>query len=804
MPRLSHLIHPIILTGCLIISSSLARAADPVAAVSQLGDDPNSLYLIAGTIDLTNTPSLLDDPDIEFQANAAYVLHFDGPITPERRNDLVAAGVEFGDYLPMYSYIVTLGDVNPADLRALGYVSWLGEFKTEWKTSPNIVGAKPFETEERIALQNAGGKRLNVSLFSGADIADALRVMDGMDAIVHDVQIHNADCTIEVDLDESKIAALAQVSSIRFIAEAPEGVPRNASTSWIAQSNIPDFKPFYAAGVHGENEIVGLIDWDLDENHCSYVDGIPPGPAHRKIVEYFGNNAVPGAFGYHGTHVGCILAGNEIAGTNPDFKGMAYAAKMVMQHYTTAITTTNLLSRLQYAHGFGARLHSNSWGSSSDNSYNAWARDIDQFTRENEEDFVVVAILNGSALSQPGSILSPENAKNCLASAATQDTPNQEMHGSGARGPTTDNRQKPELWFPGCPNSANVNTACGVVNRGCATSWSAPAATGLATLVRQYFAEGRYPTGAPVPANAFTPSGALLKAVLINSAVDMSGFTGYYGTHEGYGRVLLDQAVYFTGDTRRTIVRDVRNADGLSTEQLDSVSFEVLSSAEKLKIALVWTDVQATVGTSFAPVNNLNLIVRDPSNNTLRGNVFSGAESISGGSSDPRNNTEVVLKSNPAVGSWTVEIEGSAVSVGTQGYALVISGDVSETITCLKGDMNDDGILDANDIPGFVNLLLNGGTPRENCAADVNESDGAGFDDVGPFAALLVGVAYCPRIRGDLNGDALVNGADIQGLTDVLLFGGTGDELCAADFDQSGEANVNDAAPFANYLIQSF
>lgn len=42
-----------------------------------------------------------------------------------------------------------------------------------------------------------------------------------------------------------------------------------------------------------------------------------------------------------------------------------------------------------------------------------------------------------------------------------------------------------------------------------------PIAAASALVVRQYFTEGWYPTGAPVPANAFIPSGALLKAVLI-------------------------------------------------------------------------------------------------------------------------------------------------------------------------------------------------------------------------------------------------------------------------------------------------
>ena len=42
-----------------------------------------------------------------------------------------------------------------------------------------------------------------------------------------------------------------------------------------------------------------------------------------------------------------------------------------------------------------------------------------------------------------------------------------------------------------------------------------PIAAGAVTLIRQYFTEGFYPSGGKQPADAFLPSGALLKAVLL-------------------------------------------------------------------------------------------------------------------------------------------------------------------------------------------------------------------------------------------------------------------------------------------------
>lgn len=49
------------------------------------------------------------------------------------------------------------------------------------------------------------------------------------------------------------------------------------------------------------------------------------------------------------------------------------------------------------------------------------------------------------------------------------------------------------------------------------TSMAAPVVAGSLALVRQYFADGWYPSGAPQAASAFLPSAPLLKAVLLGA-----------------------------------------------------------------------------------------------------------------------------------------------------------------------------------------------------------------------------------------------------------------------------------------------
>jgi hypothetical protein len=65
-------------------------------------------------------------------------------------------------------------------------------------------------------------------------------------------------------------------------------------------------------------------------------------------------------------------------------------------------------------------------------------------------------------------------------------------------------------------------------------------------------------------------------------------------------------------------------------------------------------------------VNNLNLIVEDPSGHRIVGNQ--------GASLDSWNNVEVVQMDRPATGTWRVTVVGSNVPHGPQDFALVFRG----------------------------------------------------------------------------------------------------------------------------------
>src|SRR5262249_12977817 len=89
-------------------------------------------------------------------------------------------------------------------------------------------------------------------------------------------------------------------------------------------------------------------------------------------------------------------------------------------------------------------------------------------------------------------------------------------------GPTDDGRIKPEITIPG-QNISSANSDNNTGSNNCnqvsfsGTSMASPAAAGLTALIRQYYTDGWYPSGAINAADSFVPTAALLRASLINS-----------------------------------------------------------------------------------------------------------------------------------------------------------------------------------------------------------------------------------------------------------------------------------------------
>lgn len=647
-----------------------ARPADPRGPEDALVEvdavNPRTLYLKSGTFDTR----LTDGRDVARlqrtkRQGERVVLQLDGPATPERLAKLREAGVRVGEYLPANAFVVDIDRADARALAALNFVTWAGPYAAEWKLDPEI-GVRAYQTPERRLQAQQGRVSLLVTLFEGEPIApviEAIRAIPG--AAVGRHELVGGSAQIAATMRFADAVLLVDLPGVSFVEDAPENTERsNSNNRWIVQTNQVNVTPFYTQSIRGEGQIVGVLDSRLDSNHCSFSDVNPIGPSHRKIAAY---NTSLGAVS-HGTHVSGTVAGDN--GIDNDLRGVAYAAKIAFN--STPAQDGTVGSSLDLHYSQGARVHTNSWGDDGTVRYTAQCRAIDNHMYINEDSLVLFAVTNTSLLR------TPENAKNVLAVGATQGAGSQEFFCSGGRGPTPDGRRKPEIFAPGCNTvSAASNSGCGTIGQ-TGTSMACPAVAGAAVLVRQYFIDGFYPTGTRTPANTLSPSSALLKAMLINSAADMTGIAGYPSDQEGWGRVTADRAAFFAGDARALVVRDVRNINGLSTGGAVTVGLNVTSSSEPLKITLAFTEPPAAVNAGFATVNDLDLEVFAPGGLVYRGNVFAAGQSVADGARDERNNVEQVILNAPATGSYLVRVSGAAVNVGTQGYAIVATGALSE------------------------------------------------------------------------------------------------------------------------------
>ena len=139
---------------------------------------------------------------------------------------------------------------------------------------------------------------------------------------------------------------------------------------------------------------------------------------------------------------------------------------------------------------------------------------------------------------------------------------------------------------------------------------------------------------------------------------------------QGWGRINLERSL-FSAAPRQQMYFDTLAP--LSTGGSHQIQFQVPSSAEPLRITLVWTDYPSAVEASVNLVNDLDLKLTGPGGVIYYPNGQAGP--------DNRNNVEGIELANPTPGQYVVEVRGRSVPYGPQPFALVISGAVQPPAT---------------------------------------------------------------------------------------------------------------------------
>ncbi|MCB2155177.1 S8 family serine peptidase [bacterium] len=671
-----------LLIGTLTASPSFA-IIDREAVTTYYQDaarSKNLLMLSAGEIDPVTEkfklPAGFDAPARRSASGRHYmIVQFANQPTPADLDRWEADGYEFLAPIPNNAYAVRSSNKNAAGAASRANVRWTSDFLPGFKVDPFVMDEAALRTKRNDDMD------VLVSVWQGESRDVAIKELRLLGAEILQVPKSSGAQRLLVRMSPGLLAKAASLGEVEWIEPRPQVTRRNNSCTGVVQSGEDGNRSIWAHGLHGEGQVIGHIDGSIDIGSCYFRDETnnTPGPSHRKIVAYRGSMGGNG----HGTHTAGTAAGLNVSGST-DNAGHAYMAKL--SHTADNIllgigdTPTNLADLFTAAQNDGAFVHTNSYGDDNITNYTYFCVDIDTFTWENENGMVAFASTNASNV-----LYTPENSKNVLAVGNANRAPNfnNETIGGSCSGPTADGRRKPEIYAPGTSTISAYPGTCNVLAM-TGTSMASPAITGEAALARQYYTEGFYPRGVATPSLQFVPSGALLKATILNGAVDMTGITGYPSDTEGWGRLVLDNALYFEGDTRRTWLHDARRSanEGVTQGGQHEFQIEVTNGAEPLRVTLVWMDPPVARNASTVPVNNLDLEVVAPDASVFKGNVFTGGQSATDGSADTINNVEMFLRNTPATGTYTIRVKGTTVNAmsSNQGYAVVASGGMSAPI----------------------------------------------------------------------------------------------------------------------------
>ena len=490
------------------------------------------------------------------------------------------------------------------------------------------------------------------------------------------------------------------------------------------------------------DHIVDVVSWGMTASEASNCGS----PADDGADDIHG----------HGTHVAGSVLGD---GTNSsgNIKGVAPEARLYFQavgvYCNSAGGDTLLGLPSDYTQLFkagadnGSRVHTNSWGASVAGVYTIGSMQADSSARDYTNMTILFAAANeGADANSDGevdldSMGSPATAKNVLTVGASEnDRPTQTLTWDGfrdppgsstrvfpanpinsdrtaddsegmaafsSRGPTDDNRLKPDVVAPGTfilstKSRYTTSVGWGAYNSDYTymggTSMATPLTAGATALLLQHLIDNM---------GHENPNSSLIKAIFAASATDM---TGQYSSstngagetapnnHEGWGRVDLRQALNSTW---------IEN-ESVTTGANRGWSFNIQSGAPDLSVVVSWIDPAATPAAGAQLINDLDLAVKDPSgtwteltNNvdTLRGLKFT----------------------NPAQGTWEVHINGTNVPVGPQFFSLAVNQET--TLVNLTEDADFDGVEDDDDdCPNTYGTSTN---DREGCP----DSDGDGYSN---------------------------------------------------------------------------
>ncbi len=593
--------------------------------------------------------------------NSLYILQFQTQIFQTYIKDLESQGLEVLKFIPDHALLVHGPVDRITSLENQRHINQVVEFGGEFKVAglPSSLWVHPE------AFTQAAYDVLPIhDSYRGA----LLELAKKMGLPVLHSGLDSFALTVHGSLQQ--VQALASDSRVLWIELSPEGIEEDMDIVLVqggAQSLLQSTGNYQGEGIRG-HVLEGIY-----KDHQDFVaDDFRQAPV---AIE-------SGEASWHGQQTFGIIYGSGAG--DPTARGLMPRAQ---GYYTNHIFVYEKDNRYQLTEKIikdhKILLQTASWGSPVTEEYTARSLEMDKIIFELDLPITQSQSNRKSKLSRPQAW-----AKNIISVGAVFHGNNTDFSddtwsaGNASIGPATDNRIKPDIvsYYDAIhtTGSEKYSTFSG-------TSAATPIVNGHLGLIIEMFTDGIFGNPLDFPKQdrfANRPHASTAKALLINSARQYA-FQGeghdLTRVHQGWGHPNL-QGLYDSKDKMLIVDED----DLLKALEKKIYEVEILAETPQLAATLVYTDPDGMLGAEIHRVNDLDLIVRDPSGQIYFGNngLYASNFSQPGGAPDSVNTVENVIIQNPVPGTW--EIEVVAAEVNQDGhletpevdadFSLVISG----------------------------------------------------------------------------------------------------------------------------------
>ena len=590
-----------------------------------------------------NVEQFIRDPGLTqddlFANNYFRIVQFHAIPTAEQRLALTAAGIRLTNYFPNYAYMVIFNhDARLEVLLQTGARSVL-KFDARWKLNEQLKGT--------VMPEHAMSGKKHIDLV--------IRYYKSLEAEQVAAALTSKGYTIIRRYDYGNwmelrcpVTAINQVAELPFVSGvepiAPEPTKDDERGRSLHRSNVINTLAPMGRHYDGTGVSAALAD-----------DG-PVGPH----IDYTGRIDQTNATANSGSHgdmtTGILMGGGNL---NPTMRGMGTGAFIYIYDISgyNHILNSPILNQTQ-----GVLVTSTSY-SQGCNEYTTDTQTGDQILNENPTLLHVYSAGNNGggdctygAGPGWGNITGGyKQGKNVISCGNLNYL--DVLEGSSSRGPAADGRIKPDI----CANGINQMSTDGpnTYQVGGGTSAACPGIAGIVTQLHQAYRDLN---------GGVTGEGALIKACMLNSAEDLGNPGPDY--RFGWGRVNAFRAV--------TTLEDVRFInDSVSQGATNNYTITVPANTKQFRVMVYWNDVEGDPVAAKALVNDLNMIVTDPSATTFEPWVLNPAPNAATLNAnavrgiDDLNNMEQVTIDDPAAGTYDIDINGFLVPQGPQHYYIV-------------------------------------------------------------------------------------------------------------------------------------